>query len=79
MDAFLGYLLAATFGLPAFGAVLLFVAAMISVAIFLRRKRGAAHDIRYPKTLTLIGLGMVIVPTLYFVVAIMPVLFGRTS
>lgn len=79
MEAFIGYLLAATFGIPAFGTILLLVSAMMSIAIFIQRKRGAAQGIRYPKTLALIGLGMIIFPTVYFLIAISPALFGQNS
>ncbi len=58
--------LAATLGMPVFGAVFLLVAVAISGGIYFSRKTGRSVDADYPKMLFLIASGLIVFPTLLF-------------
>ncbi|MEO1240344.1 MAG: hypothetical protein AAFX54_00425 [Pseudomonadota bacterium] len=59
-----------TFGLPAFGVILLAVAGLISATIFLRRRAGHEVDVGHPKVLMIIGISLIVLPTVYFFIVL---------
>ncbi len=58
--------LAATFGMPVFGAVLLLVAVAISSGVYFSSKTGRSLGADDPKMLFLIALALIVIPTLLF-------------
>jgi|GEM_PF-5797378 len=68
MDAFVGWYVLATLGLPIFGLVLLLVAALIGGVARFQNKTGRVAEENYSRTLAAIGGALVVFPTIYFLV-----------
>ena len=66
MGSFIVFFLWSTFGLPLMGVIILFVAVMVSGAIYVRNKQGHSPEATYPKMLYMVGLGLIVVPLIYF-------------